>query len=154
MKKSNFLLAIVILILLTALILRIKDAFRKDDEVVIVETNVIEETKEKIIEFKLEIIEPSEGELISSPLLIKGLISAGNVKEKELYLVLLDNNREIISLEKIEIEDIWLSKNKAPFSNILEFNNLDGLGFISSREKINNQLFNIDNFTDILINFK
>ncbi len=157
MKKNNFLFAIVIIILITALILRIIDALNKnEDEKVIVENNIVEEIEEKeeIITFKFEIIEPKEGELISSPLLIKGSIVSDNVKEKDLYIVLLDSNSEIVALQEIEIEDAWISDNRVPFSNILEFGDLEASGFISTREKIDNKLLSLDSFKDILINFK
>ncbi len=164
MNKSKFLLAIVVIILITAIILRIKDALNNENDQVIIDNSIEEELKEEkeiieeeeeiALEFKVEIIEPSEAELISSPFLVKGLIFYDNLEEKELYLVLVDDSFDIIILEKIDIEKAWINENRVPFSILLEFEKDDGNLYVSIREKINNQLISLENFNDILINIK
>lgn len=162
MNKSKFLLAIVIIILITAITLRIRDFFNNNDEPIITDNSInIEEELEEVepeiineeVEFKIKIIEPSQGEIIESPLLVKGLIISDNLIEKDLYLVLISES-DIVVVEKIEIEESWIIENRVPFSNILKFSEIADFGHISVREKINNQLLSIENFEDIFINIK
>jgi hypothetical protein len=156
MKKSNFILAIVIIILITALILRIKESLEKKEAIVLEE----EKPKEIIVDYvkpetePIKIIQPLENELVSSPLEVKGMIPANWLLETSYYVVLTDNeNQSIIDVSKFETEKDWDTMEMVPFFSILEFSDFSGQGTISIREMKNNHLIYVDEAEEILINY-
>jgi|GEM_PF-3177703 len=164
MKKTNFLLAVVAIILLSAIILRVQQLRNNSHEPVneeLVEENEIEKEEEEASidytepeEEAIKIIQPLENELVSSPLKIKGMIPANWLLEANYYVVLSDNeDKSIIDVSQIETEYEWDTMETVAFFSILEFSDLSGQGIISIREMKDNSLIYVDEAEEIFINY-
>ncbi len=161
MKKTNFLLAVVAIILLSAIILRIqqlRDSNSQEpvkEELVEEKQEIVQENKiEKEEELFLEIIDPSSGELITSPFLVKGLIPSAWLDKGDYFVVLVDRqDNNIVDISKLQTEKDWQTGKKVPFYASLEFIENNKSGLISIRRKQNNQLYEVSNFKDININY-
>ncbi len=163
MKKTNFLLAVVAIILLSAIILRVQQLRNNSHEPVneeLVEENEIEKEEEASIDYTepeeeaIKIIQPLENELVSSPLKIKGMIPANWLLEANYYVVLSDNeDKSIIDVSQIETEYEWDTMETVAFFSILEFSDLSGQGIISIREMKDNSLIYVDEAEEIFINY-
>ncbi len=157
MKKDHFLLALVAIMILTAIILRITEKKEELNEDIIVEEEKVEElnidyTKPETEPIK--IIQPLKNELVTSPLMVKGMIPANWLLETNYYVVLIDNeNNSIIDVSRLETEQDWDTMEAVPFFSILEFSSLSGQGTISIREMENNSLVYVDEAEEILINY-
>ncbi len=160
MKKNHFLLAVVAILLITAIALRIKEAIQNKPETKIIEQEKKEleikddinfdHTKSK--ELAIKIIEPLEDELITSPYKIKGMIPANYLLKTNYYVLLIDNISDaIIDVSQIEVQEKWDTYEAVPFSAILEFPESSGQGIISIREMKNNALVSIDKVEDVSI---
>ncbi len=158
MKKDHFLLAVVAILLLTAIILRISQI--NDD---IKDDKFIEEEKVEDVNIDyypkadtepIKIIQPLENELVTSPLKVKGMIPANWLLEANYYVVLSDiEDQLIIDVSKIETEKDWDTMEAVPFFSTLEFSDVSGQGRISIREMKNNSLIYVDEAEEILINY-
>ncbi len=151
MKKDHFLLAVVAIILISAIILRITQINKTIEEEKVEDLNIDYIKPE---ENPIKIIQPLENELVSSPLEIKGMIPANWLLETTYYVVLSDNkDQSIIDVAKIETEKDWDTMEAVPFFSILEFSDISGQGIISIREMMNNSLIYVDEAEEILINY-
>ncbi len=158
MKNKRFILIISGLILFSAIVLRIHDYTKKDDnkkEINIIE-NKIENEVEIVVKENdyLKIIEPLENELISSPYKIRGIVSSNLLKNREYFFILLNKENEIITLTKLETSEDYLKTDSTSFYAWLEFYDLDGLYKISLREKRGVTLINPNILKDININIR
>lgn len=154
MKKTHFLLAVVAIVLISAIILRIQQ-LRDSNSQEPVNEELVEENKiEKEEELFLEIIDPSSGELITSPFLVKGLIPSAWLDKGDYFVVLVDRqDNNIVDISKLQTEKDWQTGKKVPFYTSLEFIENNKSGLISIRRKQNNQLYEVSNFKDININY-
>jgi hypothetical protein len=153
-KKQYFLLIIVFIILITALILRLneeKEEDIKEDIIVnqVEENNIILENASFV-----EIIQPQENEVISSPYKVKGIMSTNLLKENNYYIVLLDEKELVLNIFKIETDDDWLSMEKIPIWANLEFTATSSQGYISIRQEQGGKLLRDNEVEKIKIKFK
>ncbi len=154
MINKKFILIVSALVLISAIILRINEYLNKEEneeEKEIVYEKIVEKEEENII---FNVIEPLDGELISSPYKIRGLISSSLFQETDYYFILTDSNKTVISLTSLEALDNASGNNILSFYSWLEFDNLSGTYKISLREKKDEKLINSDILEDITINIR
>jgi hypothetical protein len=139
MNKKYFLLIIVSIILVSAIILRIKaqiddqNALSKIEKNTVASVAVIEDSPEAITqenkESELEksrevdvlISNPQSNQLISSPVLVQGKISGAWFFEASLPIRLIDENNIVIAESYATAEDDWMTEELVLFSGVLEF---------------------------------
>lgn len=145
MKKEHFLLIVALVIILSAIFLRIKP--RIDDQnslskiekstassvVVVEDDNVMEYNNEQVSD-SIEVIPvdppnksnllisaPESGQLISSPLVIKGRVSGSWFFEASLPISLVDSNDLVIAKHYVSADGEWMTSNPVSFSGEISF---------------------------------
>lgn len=159
MKNKRFVLIVSALILFSAIVLRINDYLKKDEKIVELELNnddiVLTEKEEDLEpEIFINIIEPVENELISSPYKIRGLISNYLFNKFDYYFILINNEEEIDLISQLKAVDNSLEGEIISFYTWLEFEDLKGNYKLSLRKKNNDILISTDILDDITINIR
>ena len=141
MKKNHFLLIIVMIILLSVIILRIKSHLDNQNSLNKIERNTVssvpiindvpedpqDETLiisevDTIANKNLMIIHPESGQLITSPLAVKGRISGTWFFEGSMPISLVDANGVIIAQHYVTSDEDWMTIEPVNFSGSIEFN--------------------------------
>lgn len=143
MEKKHFLLIVALLILLSAIILRIKSQIDNQNSLSKIEKNtissvaVIEDkatsssqinkdigTAKPVSEEGLKnvlISSPQSGQVITSPLLVQGKISGTWFFEASLPIKLVDNEGGILATSYAMAEGDWMTEAPVFFSGVLDF---------------------------------
>jgi len=147
MTKNTFLVIIGILIIVSAIILRIKariedqNSFSKIEKNTISSVPVIEDFKDQedeilenfLLEGEVAISEPEEqkigalfdnpisGQIITSPLLVEGSVSGSWFFEAVLPIKLVDDSENLIAQGSAFSKGDWMTEDLVGFSGVLEF---------------------------------
>lgn len=139
MKKKQFLLIVLIIILATALVLKIfrKDVSQTKPEKIIEPVATPVENKVDVIfsgvsstTGEINIINPQPGELIVSPLLIQGQAKGNWFFEASLPIKLLDANKQIIALYYGTAQSDWMTDSLVPFTSTMSFTTTATSGYL------------------------
>ena len=128
MKKSYFLLAIVIVILLFVIVLRLTDSDSNEQKIAPQnntpgDVNFVSSTTEGEASFSTDalVLSPKRNELISSPLKIQGKAIGSWFFEAVLPVRLEDNNGNVIATGQALAEEDWMTVKPINFSSSLDF---------------------------------
>lgn len=143
MEKKHFLLIVALIIILSAVILRVKSRIDNQNSLSKIEKNTISstvviedeaasssQTNEELkadepesapVYANLLISRPQSGELITSPLLVQGKISGTWFFEASLPIKLVDNEENILATSYAMAEGDWMTEAPVFFSGILDF---------------------------------
>jgi hypothetical protein len=138
MEKKHFLLIILIVILVSAIFLRVKtrlseqNALSKIEKSTVSSVAIIEDEVKKEVEVEEEMVKapakvnvlistPQSGDLITSPLLVQGRISGTWFFEASLPIRLISADGEIIAEHYALADEEWMTVAPVEFSGVLEF---------------------------------
>jgi len=139
MNKKHFLLIAAVIILVSAVFLRVKTRLESQDSLSKIEKSTVSSEAfikdnasseiRAIVDSEFPVVEnvkvlisnPQAGQLITSPLLIQGRISGNWFFEASLPIKLVDNNGSIIAEHYALADGDWMTTELVDFSGILEF---------------------------------
>ncbi|HZJ41297.1 MAG TPA: Gmad2 immunoglobulin-like domain-containing protein [Candidatus Saccharimonadales bacterium] len=133
MKKEQFLLIIVAMILVSAIFLRVVQ-IRNQHKVGVTSLPVVEVSKltpvESVATSTVVISQPLPGEAINSPLEINGQAPGNWFFEATLPVKLVSVNGEIIVAHYAEAQSDWMVTDLVPFKATLEFSTTATSGYL------------------------
>ncbi len=145
MKKEHFLLFVVALMILVAIVLRIKQPYqlnkaqlgqvsRDDSKISIAEINNIDvqNNNSEIVNevLKAEVFIPLTDSLVSSPLEIKGRAPGSWFFEASLPVKLVDTAGNVIVQHYAQAQTDWMTSDYVPFISTLTFSTEASNGFL------------------------
>ncbi len=124
--KKIFFIVVIILILLTALILGLRERFAKPTAITQPDTNnsantVTPARPETFANGMIRVASPSINGLVSSPLTIAGEARGNWYFEASFPVTLKDAYGNVLAQQPVQAQGEWMTENFVPFSTTLNF---------------------------------